>query len=60
VRVNELFSYNVIFVDDGDIVILSMIDSICWKGDYVVWEFETDAVLCFVFGKINFYCVDGC
>ena len=42
------------------IFILSMIDIICWKSNYVVWKFETNAELCFVCGKVNFECADGC
>ena len=59
-RMNEQFSYNVIFVESRNIFILSTIDGICWKSNYVVRECETNAELWFVFGKINFVCVDGC
>jgi len=44
VRMNEQFFYNVIFVEEN-IFILSTIDGICWKSNYVVRECETNAEL---------------
>ena len=60
VGMKEQFSYNVILVESRNIFVLSTIDGICRKSNYVVRECEANAELWFVFGKINFVYVDGC
>ena len=58
-RMNEQFSYNIIFIESRNIFILSTIDGICWKSNCIVRECKTNAELWFVIGKIIFFVLMG-